>query len=90
MAVGEVPEVKLRRARSRVQADSAPDRWERGPLLRLPVCQALKDLGVAQGLGPSAKDLQAARTRTAIERLQWVARRPACTERRPTSTIRTR
>jgi hypothetical protein len=74
LLAGELPEVKLQRARSRVQADSAPDRWERGPLLRLPVCQALKDLGVAQGLGPSAKDLQAARTRTAIERLQWVAR----------------
>jgi hypothetical protein len=45
-----------------------------GPFLRLPVCQALKDFGVAQGLGPSAKDLQAARTRIAIERLQRVAR----------------
>ena len=34
----------------------------------------MKDLGGAQGLGRHAKDLQAARTRTAFERLQWVAR----------------
>ena len=40
----------------------------------LPVAAALKDLGAAQGLGKSAKELQAARAQTAFSRLQLVAR----------------
>ena len=74
LMAGDVPEPKLQSARRRMESDAAPDRWARGPQLVLPVCRALKDLGVAQGLGAAAKDTQAARTRTALERLQWVVR----------------
>jgi hypothetical protein len=67
-------EERLQQARIRVLADGAEDRWARSPQLQLPVLKALKDLGVAQGLGMHAKDLQASRTRTAFTRLRWVAR----------------
>ena len=40
----------------------------------LPVQPAPKDLGVAQGLGKEAKNLQAARAKTTFDRLRWVAR----------------
>jgi hypothetical protein len=43
-------------------------------MLELPVVPALKDLGVAQGLGVEAKGLQAERTRTALNRLELVGR----------------
>ena len=69
-----VAEDRLQRARARVLADGAADRWSRSPQLQLPVLKSLKDLGVAEGLGRHTKDLQAARTRTAFERQQWVAR----------------
>ena len=48
---------RLDKAKMRVQADGAEDRWARGPQLALPVVGTLKDLGVAQGLGKPAKDL---------------------------------
>ena len=67
-------EDRLQRAKLRVLADGAEDRWARGPQLALPVVGALKDLGVAQGLGKPAKELQAARARTACDRLKLVAR----------------
>ncbi len=65
-----VEEDRLQHARARVLADGAADRWPRSPQLQLPVFKSLKDLGVAQGLGRHAKELQAARTRTAFVRLQ--------------------
>ncbi len=40
----------------------------------LAVQPALGDLGVAQGPGKEAKNLQAARVKTAFDRLRWVAR----------------
>ncbi len=67
-------EGRLQAARERVQADSAEARWARGPQLELPVQPALKDLGIAQGLGKEGKNLQAARAKTASDRLRWVAR----------------
>ena len=70
----EVENERFLKAKLRVQADGAEDRWARGPQLALPVVGALKDLGVAQGLGKPATDLQAARARTACDRLQLVAR----------------
>ena len=64
----------MEEARICLGRDGDPQRWLRGPPLVLQVKAALKDLGVAQGLGVHAKNLQAARTRTAFARLQWVAR----------------
>ena len=69
-----VAEDRLQQARPRILANGAADRWSRSPQLQLPVLEALKDLGVAHGLGRHAKDLHAAGTRTAFVRLQWVAR----------------
>ena len=54
--------------------DSDEERWARRPMLQLPVVSALKDLGVAQGLGVETKELQAERTRTACSRLELVGR----------------
>jgi hypothetical protein len=65
---------RLQKACQRLQADGAADRWARGPQLVLLVAAALKDLGVAQGLGKPAKELQAVRAKTAFSRLQLVAR----------------
>ncbi len=45
-----------------------------GLKLVLPVAAALKDLGVAKGLGKPAKELQAARAKTAFSKLQLAAR----------------
>ena len=64
----------LARARARVTADSDEERWGRRPMLQLPVVPALKDLGVAQGLGVEAKQLQAERARMAFARMELVAR----------------
>ena len=63
-------EGRLQAARERAQAASAEARWARGPQLVLPVQPALKDLGVAQGLGKEAKNLQAARAKTAFDKLR--------------------
>ena len=65
---------RLARARELVAADSDEERWARRPMLQLPVVPALKDLGVAQGLGVEAKELQAERARTAFSRLELVGR----------------
>ena len=70
---GAEPE-RLQQAKLRVQADGAEDRWARGAQLALPVVGAIKDLGVVQGFGKQAKDLQAARTRAAVCRLELVGR----------------
>ena len=67
MPTAEVESDRFLQAKLRVQADGAEDRWARGPQLALPVVGALKDLGVAQGLGKPAKDLQAAKARTACD-----------------------
>ena len=64
----------MQHARRRLQADGAADRWARGPQFALPIVAALKDLGVAQGFGKPAKELQAARSKTAFSRLELVAR----------------
>ena len=40
----------------------------------LPIVATLKDLGVAQEFGKPAKELQAARAKTAFSRLELVAR----------------
>ena len=45
------------KAKLRVQADGAEDRWARGAQLALPVVGALKDLGIAQGLGQTCQGL---------------------------------
>ncbi len=74
LPTGRVEEDRLQRAKLRVQTDGAEGRWARGAQLAPPVVGALKDLGVAQGLGKPAKDLQAARARTAGSRLELVAR----------------
>ena len=42
--------------------------------MELPVVQALKDLGVAQGGGRAGKELQAARAKVAFDRLAWIGR----------------
>ncbi len=65
---------RLQRACQRVQADGSADRWARRPQLVLPVVEALKNLGVAQGIGRPEKELQAARAKTAFSMLQLVAR----------------
>ena len=59
-------------AKVRMELDGDPLRWQRGPPLELPVLPALKDLGVAQGEGKPGKDLQAARAKTAFDRLGWI------------------
>jgi hypothetical protein len=64
----------MQHARRRLQADGAADRWARGPQLVLPIVATLKDLGVAQGFGKPARELQAARAKTAFSRLELVAR----------------
>ena len=65
---------RMQHARRRLQADGAADRWARGPQLVLPIVATLKDLGVAQGFGKPAKELQAARAKTAFSKLELVAR----------------
>ena len=65
---------RLQQARARVQADGAADRWANGPPLALPIVEAIKDLGVAQGLGRPAKELQAVRSKTTFSRLELVGR----------------
>ena len=61
-------------AKAQLAEDSSPLRWQRGPALELPVVDALKDLGVAQGVGRAGKELQADRAKVAFARLAWVAR----------------
>ncbi len=48
---------RLQMACQHAQADGAADRRAREPQLVLPVVEALKDLGAAQGFGKPAKDL---------------------------------
>ena len=42
---------RLAAAPGRISTDSDEERWARQPMLHLPVVPALRDLGVAQGLG---------------------------------------
>ena len=50
-----------------------PQRWLRGPPLVLELEKAIKDPGVAQGMGRHAKEMQAARAKVAFDRLGRVA-----------------
>ncbi len=61
-------------AKARLVLDSDPLRWQRGPPLELPVLEALKDFGVAQGGGRAGKELQAVRAKVAFDRLAWIGR----------------
>ena len=64
----------IEEARACLRRDSDPQRWARGPPLVLHVKAVIKDLGVSQGIGKEAKDLQAKRARVAFDRLGRVAR----------------
>ena len=64
----------IEEARACLRRDSDPQRWARGPPLVLHVRAVIKDLGVSQGIGKEAKDLQAKRARVAFDRLGRVAR----------------
>ncbi len=64
----------MQHARRRLQGDGAADRWARGPQFVLPIVATLKNLGVAQCLGKPAKELQAARAKTAFSKLELFAR----------------
>ena len=74
LPTGNLEEASLEAAKARLELDGDPLRWQRGPPLELPVLPALKDLGVAQGEGKPAKDLQAARAKIAFERLGWIGK----------------
>ena len=64
----------IEEARACLRRDSDPQRWARGTPLVLHVKAVIKDLGVSQGIGKEAKDLQAKRARVAFDRLGRVAR----------------
>jgi hypothetical protein len=74
LPTGHLEEASPEAAKVPMLLDGEPLKWQKGPQLEVPMQPALKDVGVAEREGKPTKDLQAARARTAFERLGWLGR----------------